>query len=170
MTTSTCWPPIGPATYRTTTQEDQVRREANTQVDEHLNASAQVVESAPRTLSRWRHGFEPRWDYKRKTPGQGLPKRDLSLCVGNELMRSYARRMSSRYVAMCLHSLRSPMGTSGAGSSFSANANRSALLFDLTPALGDQFRRGRHASEIDPLARCPLSKAEFSAAGLKYLA
>ena len=23
----------------------------------------QAAESAPRTLSRWRHGFEPRWDY-----------------------------------------------------------------------------------------------------------
>jgi hypothetical protein len=23
----------------------------------------QVAKSAPRTLSRWRHGFEPRWDY-----------------------------------------------------------------------------------------------------------
>jgi hypothetical protein len=22
-------------------------------------------------LSRWRHGFEPRWDYERKPPGQG---------------------------------------------------------------------------------------------------
>jgi hypothetical protein len=75
MTTSTCWPRIGPATYRTTTQEDQVRREANTQVDEHLKASAQVVESAPRTLSRWRHGFEPRWDYEHKGPGQGTSLR-----------------------------------------------------------------------------------------------
>jgi hypothetical protein len=55
---------IGPATYRTTTQEDQVRREANTQVDEHLKASAQVVESAPRTLSRWRHGFKSHWNYQ----------------------------------------------------------------------------------------------------------
>jgi hypothetical protein len=71
MTTSTCWPRIGPARYRTTTHEDQVRREAYSQVDEHLKASAQVVESAPRTLSRWRHGFEPRWDYEHKGPGQG---------------------------------------------------------------------------------------------------
>ena len=65
------WPRIGPATYCTTTQEDELRREANPQLDKHLKASPQVAESAPRTLSRWRHGFEPRWDYKRKTPGQG---------------------------------------------------------------------------------------------------
>jgi hypothetical protein len=67
MTTSTCWPRIGPATYRATTQEDGLRREAYSQVDEHLMASPQVVELALGTLSRWRHGFEPRWDYA----GQG---------------------------------------------------------------------------------------------------
>jgi hypothetical protein len=36
-------------------------------------ASAAGHESARVTLSRWRHGFEPRWDYKRETPGQGVP-------------------------------------------------------------------------------------------------
>src|SRR5512132_4460574 len=76
MTTSTCWPRIGPAKYRTTTLEDQVRREANTQVDEHLKASAQVVESAPRTLSRWRHGFKSRWDYAGQRPCSGVPMAD----------------------------------------------------------------------------------------------
>jgi hypothetical protein len=72
MTTSTCWPRIGPATYRATTQEDRVRREANPQVDDHLMSSPQVVESAPRTLSRWRHGFEPRWDYAGQRPYPGF--------------------------------------------------------------------------------------------------
>lgn len=28
--------------------------------------SAQVVGSVPRTLSRWRHGSNPRWDYDEK--------------------------------------------------------------------------------------------------------
>ena len=39
-------------------------------LDEHLMASPQVVESVSRTLSMWRHGFEPRWDYGHKAPGQ----------------------------------------------------------------------------------------------------
>src|SRR6266542_3127072 len=63
MTASTDWPRIGPAVYCATTQEDELRREENPQVDKHLKASPQVAESAPGTLSRWRHGFEPRWDY-----------------------------------------------------------------------------------------------------------
>ena len=71
MTPSTDWPRIGPAAYRTTTQEDELRGEANPQVDGHFIASPQVAESISRTLSRWRHGFKSRWDYKRKTPGQG---------------------------------------------------------------------------------------------------
>jgi hypothetical protein len=71
MTGSTDWPRIGPAAYRAATQDDGLRREANPQADGHLMASPQVAKSAPRTLSRWRHGFEPRWDYQRKVPGQG---------------------------------------------------------------------------------------------------
>jgi hypothetical protein len=49
-----------------------VRSEANPQVDEHLMTSPQVVESTPRTLSRWRHGFEPRWDYKQRPRSDAL--------------------------------------------------------------------------------------------------
>jgi hypothetical protein len=44
---------------------------SNPQVRKQIRPSPQVAGSAPRTLSRWRHGFEPRWDYKRKAPGQG---------------------------------------------------------------------------------------------------
>jgi hypothetical protein len=71
MTSSTDWPRIGPARHRTTTQQDRLRREANPQVEGRFIASPQVMESGSRTLSRWRHGFEPRWDYERKVPGQG---------------------------------------------------------------------------------------------------
>jgi hypothetical protein len=78
MTTSTWWPRIGSATYRATTQEDRVRREANPHAGEHLMASPQVVESTPRTISMWRHGFEPRWDYKCKAPGQGTSRESTS--------------------------------------------------------------------------------------------
>jgi hypothetical protein len=41
------------------------------QVEKRIRTSPQVVELALGTLSRWRHGFEPRWDYARKVPGQG---------------------------------------------------------------------------------------------------
>jgi hypothetical protein len=40
---------------------------SNPQVRSQIRPSPQVARSAPRTLSRWKHGFEPRWDY----PGQG---------------------------------------------------------------------------------------------------
>jgi hypothetical protein len=63
MTASPDWPRNGPATYRTTGQEDGLRGEANPQVERNLLASPQVVEAASRSLSRWRHGFKSRWDY-----------------------------------------------------------------------------------------------------------
>jgi hypothetical protein len=75
---STDWPRIGPAAYRATTQEDGLRGEANPQLDDRLIASPQVVASISRTLSRWRHGFEPRWDYKCKAPGQGTSRESTS--------------------------------------------------------------------------------------------
>ena len=40
------------------------------QVRNRIRPLPQVVKSTPRTLSRWRHGFEPRWDYKREPAGQ----------------------------------------------------------------------------------------------------
>jgi hypothetical protein len=58
-----------------------VRREANTQVDEHLKASAQVVESAPRTLSRWRHGSG---NYVRNVPLLGASLGMLGFVVAAE--------------------------------------------------------------------------------------
>jgi hypothetical protein len=42
---------------------------SNPQVRSQIRASPQVAKSAPRTLSRWRHGFEPRWDYHAKRAG-----------------------------------------------------------------------------------------------------
>jgi hypothetical protein len=39
---------------------------SNPQVRSPIRTSPQVARSAPRTLSRWRHGFEPRWDYQGK--------------------------------------------------------------------------------------------------------
>jgi hypothetical protein len=91
MTTSTGWPRIGPATHRTATQEDGLRREASPQVEGHLTASLQVAKSALRTLSRWRHGFEPRWDYKRKAPGQGTSSKSSgSPHVRGPAVRQYA--------------------------------------------------------------------------------
>jgi hypothetical protein len=37
---------------------------SNQQVRKQIRPSPQVARSAPRTLSGWRHGFEPRWDYQ----------------------------------------------------------------------------------------------------------
>jgi hypothetical protein len=48
---------------------------SNPQVRKQIRPSPQVAGSAPRTLSRWRHGFEPRWDYEHKGPGQGTSLR-----------------------------------------------------------------------------------------------
>jgi hypothetical protein len=49
------WPRIGPAAYRTTTQEDGLRGEANSQVDGHLITSLQVVESSREHRLRPQH-------------------------------------------------------------------------------------------------------------------
>jgi hypothetical protein len=46
MTAATDWPRIGPATHCAMTQEDEWRREANPQVDDHLMATPQVAEIA----------------------------------------------------------------------------------------------------------------------------
>jgi hypothetical protein len=56
---------------RTTGRRQEVRRKAgasNPHVRDRIRPSLQVARSAPRTLSRWRHGFEPRWDYAGQTP------------------------------------------------------------------------------------------------------
>ena len=45
--------------------------ELNQQVSDPFPPPPQVTETARVNLSRWRHEFEPRWDYKRKAPGQG---------------------------------------------------------------------------------------------------
>ena len=37
---------------------------SNPQVRNQIRPSPQVANPAPRTRSRWRHGFEPRWDYQ----------------------------------------------------------------------------------------------------------
>jgi MOSC domain-containing protein YiiM len=44
---------------------------SNPQVRPWIRPSSQVAKSAPRTLSRWRHGFERRWDYAAKHAGHG---------------------------------------------------------------------------------------------------
>jgi hypothetical protein len=44
---------------------------SNPQVRTQIRASSQVAKSAPRTLSRWRLGFEPRCDYKQRRRSDG---------------------------------------------------------------------------------------------------
>jgi hypothetical protein len=45
---------------------------SNQQVRRQIRPSPQVARSAPRTLSRWRHGFEPGWDYAGQRPYPGF--------------------------------------------------------------------------------------------------
>ena len=53
---------------RTTWRRQETARRAgasNPQVRNQIRVSSLVAKSAAKTLSRWRHGFEPRWDYER---------------------------------------------------------------------------------------------------------
>jgi hypothetical protein len=43
-----------------------IDEEQNQQVSDPFPPPPQVTESARLNLSRWRHGFEPRWDYQGK--------------------------------------------------------------------------------------------------------
>jgi hypothetical protein len=47
-------------------------REPNRPVDGPLRPPMQVTEPAGLNLSRWRHGFEPRWDYTEKRRSETL--------------------------------------------------------------------------------------------------
>ena len=67
---------------------------SNPHVTSWTPTSSQVEKSTTRTLSRWRHGFEPRWDYKRKAPGQG---------VSPESIRSLNRDSNAGYPANIPH-------------------------------------------------------------------
>ena len=49
----------------------ETNRELKQQVIHRFPPIPQVGDLARTTLSRWRHGFEPRWDYEHKGPGQG---------------------------------------------------------------------------------------------------
>ena len=60
-------------------------------------ATPQVVELAPRTLSRWRHGFEPRWDYERKAPGEGTSPESIG-SLNNESDAEYPENIPSQIV------------------------------------------------------------------------
>jgi hypothetical protein len=52
-------------------ETSETARATNLQVRNRIRVSPQVAKPGSRTLSRWRHGFEPRWDYEQKGPGQG---------------------------------------------------------------------------------------------------
>jgi len=54
---------IRPANDRETSRNDGNSRATNADVRRQIRASSQVAREAPRTLSRWRHGFKSRWDY-----------------------------------------------------------------------------------------------------------
>jgi hypothetical protein len=71
-TTTRRWPQIAaldrPAFVpRTTGRRQEMTGTAgasNAQVRNQIGPSPQVARSAPKTLPRWRHGFEPSWDYE----------------------------------------------------------------------------------------------------------
>ena len=64
-----------PYLSRTTSKNEGLRpestRNGNTRLGGPFRPPPQVRESSRGTLSRWRHGFEPRWDYEHKGPGLG---------------------------------------------------------------------------------------------------
>jgi hypothetical protein len=47
-------------------ETSETARATNLQVRNRIRVSPQVAKPGSRTLSRWRHGFEPRWDCQRK--------------------------------------------------------------------------------------------------------
>jgi len=51
------------------TIEQRIRRS-----EARVRSSSQVVKSALRTLSRWRHGFKSRWDYAGQRPFPGVTR------------------------------------------------------------------------------------------------
>jgi len=57
-------PAFVPPTNGRSQETVSTAEQPNAQVSCPIRASAQVARSAPRTLSSWRHGFEPRWDYR----------------------------------------------------------------------------------------------------------
>ena len=61
----------------------RIDQERNPQVSGAFQRSPQVTESARLDLSRWRHGFEPRWDYKEKRRSDPCP-----VGVASQLSRS----------------------------------------------------------------------------------
>jgi hypothetical protein len=55
--------PYVPARHRKSRGSDQIRPGTESADQRPFSGPPQVTESARFNLSRWRHGFEPRWDY-----------------------------------------------------------------------------------------------------------
>jgi hypothetical protein len=88
--------PVRPAFVPRTTGRRQEAMSAAEQQDAQvigrIGASLQVPEVTPKTLSRWRHGFKSRWDYrgKRVTEPPREPKVvtvQVTLCASSEIVR-----------------------------------------------------------------------------------
>jgi hypothetical protein len=67
-------PPLDPVSiphdYENRGEATRIDGELNPHVIGPIPPAPQVTEPPRLNLSRWRHGFEPRWDYQRKAPGQ----------------------------------------------------------------------------------------------------
>ena len=65
-----------PYLSRTTSKNEGLRpestRNGNSRLGGPFRPPPQVRESSRGTLSRWRHGFEPRWDYKQRCRSEGM--------------------------------------------------------------------------------------------------
>jgi hypothetical protein len=72
-------------------------RELNPQVSRLFPRPPQVTGSAMLNLSRWRHGFEPRWDYERKPPGQGTSSKS-SGSLSRDLNAEFPENIPSQIV------------------------------------------------------------------------
>jgi hypothetical protein len=66
-------------------------------VSGHVRPEPQVTDSARTTLSRWRHGFEPRWDYRREAPGQGTG-REATGSLNDDSIAEYPENIPSQIV------------------------------------------------------------------------
>jgi hypothetical protein len=76
---------------------DHNRPEPNSPVRDPFPPPPQVTDSARLNLSRWRHGFEPRWDYERKVPGQRTNPEAIGL-LNRDSNAGYPENIPSRIV------------------------------------------------------------------------
>jgi hypothetical protein len=104
-----------------------IDRKLNPRVSAPFPPPPQVTCSTPTTLSRWRHGFEPRWDYKHKAPGQGTSPESVGR-LNHDSNAEYPENIPSQIVRSTSMSVtrRKGGGYTGVACSPAASLARSA--------------------------------------------